>query len=80
MPRLKSFAHSPKKDKGRTVYYCHGCGKPLRQSDLAAGLTAHWRPPENACLRESIRKGEVRAAREEGIPVSQWRARRAAAA
>lgn len=78
MPHLKSFAHSPKKVNGKTVYYCHGCGKPLRQSDLNAGLTAHWRLPDNPCLRESIRKSEVRAAREQGIPVALWRAKRAA--
>lgn len=76
MPFLKSFAHSPKKVNGKTVYFCHGCGKPLRRSDLYAGRTEHWRPPDNPCLRESIRKGEIRMAREEGIPVAEWRARR----
>lgn len=52
---------------------CHGCGKPL--TDLVRNSTTHW---DQACMREAIRRSEVREARREGIPVKLLRERQAA--
>lgn len=54
---------------------CHGCGKSLTAGDLARNSTTHW---DRACMREAIRRSEVREARREGIPVKAWREQRAA--
>lgn len=54
---------------------CHGCGKPLTASDLARNSTTHW---DRGCMREAIRRSEVREARREGLPVKVWREQQAA--
>ncbi len=51
---------------------CHGCGKPLKADDLARNSTTHW---SQSCMREAIRRSEVRQARREGIPVKALRER-----
>ena len=60
----------------RKRWPCHGCGRPLTADDLARNSTTHWFP---SCMREAIRRSEVREARREGIPVARWRELQAAA-